>query len=316
MISFLKAMSSLKYYFSDKEHSHNRIIQFSKLSVIINVAIAFGKIGMGIYSLSLFLCINGLYNVGIASAKAVALKGYSNSIGYPVWKLQSHSNTPGKKKKNRKTEYKYCYLVGIIVFISSVIYTICATRVLLGKHSNAKYSNFMTFVIFTFTVVEITISLQGIYTARKNREPILEAIKLTCLVSSLIALVLSQTAILSYTGREPNIYFDIFGVVFGNVSSIIGLHMIFSMYRIIHGKNHVSIIKKANRIISKYRLLSDVVAVRYEDNGPNERTLYIQTKDMESSTQRAIAEIEEKMNLEVKYIYLYYDNRVKRYRCE
>ena len=115
---FSQTISFLKNYFLDKERSHSRIIQFSKISVIVNIVIALGKIIMGICSLSVFLCINGLYNFGIGLAKAVAIKGYSDSVRAPIWTLNPHIITP-HKQHNENVGYRYFYLVGIITLIKT-----------------------------------------------------------------------------------------------------------------------------------------------------------------------------------------------------
>lgn len=86
----------------------------------------------------------------------------------------------------------------------------------------------MVAMIGFVTVIEIVIALQGVFARRREKEPILEAIKLTSLISSLIGLVLVQTAILGHAGENPIIYFDYVGVFLGVVSFFIGMYMIVS----------------------------------------------------------------------------------------
>jgi len=75
---------------------------------------------------------------------------------------------------------------------------------------------------------ESGLMIQGVFARRREKEPILEAIKLTNFVSSLIGLVLVQTAILGHFGREPIIYFDYVGIFLGAMSLCIGVYMIVS----------------------------------------------------------------------------------------
>lgn len=62
---YVKMMAVIKSYFSGRELTHCRIIQFSRLSVLANAAMGLVKIDLGFYSLSVFLCVNGLYNICI-----------------------------------------------------------------------------------------------------------------------------------------------------------------------------------------------------------------------------------------------------------
>ena len=234
MMVIPKTIGIMKNYFLDQERSHIRIIHFSKISVIINAVIALGKIGMGIYSLSFFVCVNGLYNLGICLAKIIAIKGYSESVGLPIWSLNPLKKPTLDKQRNKNREFIYSYLVGIIVLISSILYVIGSVRVFYGERGNIQYSGFMMVAVSVFAVAELIISLRGIRTTRKNGEPILEAIKKTCFISSLIAFVLVQTAILSRPGHEPNIYLDTVGVALGIASVFISIHMIVSIYHNFH----------------------------------------------------------------------------------
>jgi hypothetical protein len=197
--------------------------------VIINAVIALGKIGMGIYSLSFFVFVNGLYNVGIGLAKIIAIKGYSDSVGLPIWSLNPHAKPTLDKQRNKNGEYRYCYLVGIIILISSILYVSGSVKIFFGERGNIEYSAFMLIAVSVFAVVELVISLRGIKTTRKSKEPILEAIKKTCLVSSLIAFILVQTVILSRPGHHPNIYLDSVGIALGAASVFISLHTIVSV---------------------------------------------------------------------------------------
>jgi hypothetical protein len=87
----------------------------------------------------------------------------------------------------------------------------------------------VTVILIGLTIaVEFIVSLQGISTWRHEKEPILEALKLTSFISALLGLVLVQTAALGHGGVESNIYFDSVGLALGAVSFCIGGVMIVS----------------------------------------------------------------------------------------
>lgn len=210
-----------------RQRSESRIILFTKLSVLLNAVIALGKIGMGIYSLSIFLCINGVYSIGIGLAKAAAIKGYNDSL-----KASDAKHPNGYQRE----EYRCYYLVGIIITVTSLVYMIYCTKMLIGKDASTQYTTFIVMVIGSFTAIEIAASVQGIISTRRGRKPIMEAIKMTSFVSALISLVLTQTAILSHAGQSTNIYFNLTGMFLGFLSAIVGLYTIIRTKRIITGK--------------------------------------------------------------------------------
>jgi hypothetical protein len=199
-------------YLKDKEQTYSRIVQFARITMCINAAIGVGKIIVGYYSHSFFFVMSGIYNLCLGVAKFVALKGYKNN----------------SIEKSKIKEY-HCYgKVGAIVLIASTAYIIGSLRVIFGEHSTAHFSMIMVVEISAITVIEIIVALNGIFARRREMQPILEALKLTSLISALIGLVLVQTAILGHRGGEVPVYFDYVGVVLGGVSVCIGAYMIVS----------------------------------------------------------------------------------------
>jgi len=235
MFQFIsKTWNGVRVYLCDKEQSYGRIIHFARLSILINAAIGLGKIIIGLVNHSFLFFISGFYNIGLSFAKAVAVKGYSESKEKPIWPfIREADNSPSGK--NKKKEYHYYQLVGMIVLLASLAYMIGSIGIFAGERSNTHFGAAIAALIGSITAVEIIVSLHGIFARRREKEPILEAIKLTSFVSSLIGLVLTQTAILGHLGRETNIYFDLLGIFLGAVSVCIGVYMIVSTRMKIRG---------------------------------------------------------------------------------
>jgi hypothetical protein len=223
MIIFLsKTWSGIKAYLGDKEETYNRILVFARASILLNAAIGLGKTVMGFHSHSFIFVCSGFYNLCIALAKIVAVKGYAESKGKAVWPFVRHIGGGGKQK-----EHRYYRQVGFIVLLASLVYTIGSIGVLFFGRNNAHYSLILVIEIGIVTAVEIIVSIYGVFARRREKEPILEAIKMTSLISSLIGLVLVQTAILGH-GGESIIYFDYVGIVLGALSIYIGVYMVAS----------------------------------------------------------------------------------------
>ncbi len=268
-----------------------RALVFARLSVILNAALALGKIAMGLYSPSFFLCLNGLYNLGIGGAKLAALKGYRESRKEPD---DAHSEGYGEE------EYRYYYLVGIILLIASIIYMLYCIRMLTGGRSSIQYTIIMGIAIAAVTFTEIGLAIHGIIATRRSRSPVMEALKLTNLAASMISLVLTQTAIMSAVAEgDHTFYFGVTGILFGGLAALTGLHMIVRMYLVLHGKSHRGIIARATRIARKHIPETLPGSIRYEDHGPRARRLHIHYGFDVAPLERIKAEIERKLQLDV-----------------
>jgi hypothetical protein len=233
MLSFIsKTWNGIKMYLGNKEETYNRILLFARASILLNAVIGLGKTIKGFYSHSFIFVCSGFYNLCIALAKIVAVKGYAESKGKAVWPFVQHTDRSGKRK-----EHRYYRQVGFIVLLASLVYTIGSTRVLFFGRNKAHYSLIWVIEIGTVTAVEIIISIYGVLARRREKEPILEAIKTTSLISSLIGLVLVQTAILGQSGTEPIVYFDYVGVALGTISFFIAIYMLVTANGKIDRKN-------------------------------------------------------------------------------
>ena len=195
------------------QDKYNRSIRFAKLSVPLNIAMAVGKIFLGIFSFSFFLCINAFYNIGIASAKFYAVKSHEDTINTQSEDIQ----------KKQQAAY---HVIGSIVLVTSLVYIVYCIKMFSGGVS-PKYHEYIAIAIAAVTFTEIAVSFQGVISARRSNEPVIEAIKLTNFVSSLISIVLTQTAIMSFTyDGDASFSNGLSGIVFGALAALIGLYMI------------------------------------------------------------------------------------------
>jgi hypothetical protein len=213
MLLFLReTWNGIKTYLCKRSETYNRILLFARVSIVLNATIGLGKTVMGFHSHSFIFACSGFYNLCIALAKIVAVKGYAESKGKAVWPFVRHADKGGKQK-----EHHYYRQVGFTQLLASLVYTIGSIGVLFFGRDKAHYSLILVILIGIITAIEIITSIYGVVARRREKEPILEAIKLTSLISSLIGLVLVQTAILGHGGTEPIVYFDYVGVVLGAV---------------------------------------------------------------------------------------------------
>ncbi|MDF2926633.1 MAG: hypothetical protein K0R57_5547 [Paenibacillaceae bacterium] len=197
---------------------YSRSIYFARMSVPLNAVMAVGKIVLGIFSFSVFLCVNAFYNIGIACAKYSAVKAHEDA------KAHLAAADPAEIRRMQHNAYR---LIGVIVLASSIVYLVYCLKILFFGDDVTRYHEYIAIAIAAVTFTEIAVSLHGAVSARRNEEPVIEAIKLTNLASSLISLVLTQTAIMSFTHEgDTSFYNGMSGIIFGTLAALIGLYMI------------------------------------------------------------------------------------------
>jgi hypothetical protein len=195
----------------NKEQIYNRTILFTKISMFVNVMMGLGKILLGFISSSILFVVSGFYNIGLFLTKIIAVKGYS--------------------QRTKKNEYHYYQLMGFIMLLASLSYIIGSINVIINGYSKFIFTTIMVIGIGVITGIEILVAIFGYLARKKEKQPILQALKLTSLISSLFGLVLVQMAVLGHNGIKPIFYFDYVGIVLGIVSVLISLYMVISAKR-------------------------------------------------------------------------------------
>jgi hypothetical protein len=161
---------------------------------------------MGIYSLSLFVCVGGFYNIGIGAAKYIMVKSRS--------------------EKDQRRHYKW---VGIIILVSSASYMVYCLNMSIQNKANVTYGIVTSITIATF----IGMAVYGLLSTRKVANLTLAAAKRINLVTALISIVLTQSALLSLNEVENAArYCGLTGIVFGSVSAIAGALMVLRINRL------------------------------------------------------------------------------------
>ncbi|MBU5477901.1 hypothetical protein KQI69_01640 [Eubacterium sp. MSJ-13] len=197
------------FFIRIKSINNKYSLHITGAACIGNFVVGLGKLIVGLISLSFFTCVSAFYTFGMVIAKMCALKG----IG-----------------KSREKQYAHYRLTGIILIVASVLYAIYSTR-LLFKPEVPHYGINVGLAIATFTFTEIGLNIRGVIVERKNKELLYHALKMVSLAASLISLVLTQTALLSFTHEDvadydPSFSNGIMGLLMGCVSTIIGIFML------------------------------------------------------------------------------------------
>ena len=182
-----------------------------------NLFVGMGKLVMGIMSLSFFTCGSAFYTFGMVGAKVCLLKGL----------IQENA---------QEKQYRYYKLSGMILIVASVLYVIYSTR-LLWHPMVSHYDKYIGLGIAAFAFTELGLNIRGVIVERHNHTLLFHAIRMINLASSLICLVLTQTAILSFThdtmpDYDPSVSNGLMGILMGIAATLIGCVMLWRVQRI------------------------------------------------------------------------------------
>ena len=184
-------------------------LQTTSAAVVGNVFVGIGKLALGIFSLSFFTCVSALYTFGMVVAKCCALAGIF-------------------KSKSENEQYRYYTLSGIILIVTSLLYIAYSVR-LFFHPTTSIYHMYIALAIAAFTFTEIAINIRGVIVERHNNTPLIHAIKVLSLASSLICLSLTQAAILSFASTEVDTHpaaNGLIGLFTGALATGLGIFMV------------------------------------------------------------------------------------------
>jgi divalent metal cation (Fe/Co/Zn/Cd) transporter len=189
-----------------------RSLNITGVAATASTFIAVGKLIIGILSLSLFTCANAFYSFGMIIAKSIALTGI-------------------RKARDEKEQYQYYLWSGVVLIVSSLIYIMYSIRLFFSPITNY-YHMYVAIGIAAVTFTEIGINIRGVMITKQNHTLLVHAIKMINLSGSFISLVLTQTALLSFTKQKADLLEvskanGIIGLLTGGVATLIGVYMIY-----------------------------------------------------------------------------------------
>ncbi|WP_417051468.1 hypothetical protein [Dysosmobacter welbionis] len=234
---FKKGVDFLKASSNEIQASYNtaasRTLHLAGLSGAGNLLLGFFKIASGVLALSIFTCVNGCYTLGMVLARYCALAGVIRT-------------------KDISKQYRYYRWSGIVLIVTSCLYIAYSIRMYFHPTYTA-YHPYLAMGIATVTFVEIGFNLRGVLVFRQNRSPLLHALKTINLATSLISLVLTQAAILSFADEIQNPASNgILGALMGACAVLLGVYMLLRMRRITNTADCRREQKALNRMMKKH----------------------------------------------------------------
>ena len=212
-VEFLK--SSSREIHGSYSASASRTLHLTGLSGVGHILLGMGKIISGLLSLSVFVCVNGLYTLGMVLARYCALAGVIRT-------------------QDVRQQYAYYRRSGRILIAASVLYIFYSMWSFFHPRE-VSYHMYVALAIATFTFTEIGMNLYGMIANRKNRTPLLHAIKTINLAASLVSLVVTQSAILAFADQGYNPAVNaLMGMFSGTCAVLLGVFMLWRIERIQH----------------------------------------------------------------------------------
>lgn len=182
----------------------NKTVWVTRISIRKDIILVLGKLMFSIFTVSFFLFVNALYTAGMGVARFIALY-YS--------------------KKEWKEQIRGYFLIGIGILVGGSSYVIYSLRLFFNEKTTT-YPMVVALIIAMYTFWELFVVIKNYIKARMINDILSEELKLIGLSSTLICLVLTQVAIMSFSyDGDASFYNGLSGIVFGSLSALVGVYM-------------------------------------------------------------------------------------------
>ncbi len=183
---------------------NNSTIIFTRLSLKKDMVVVLGKIILSCITLSGFMLANALYSVGMGAARYSAIRA---------------------QNKERYQQIRSYFEIGAAIFGASLCYMVYSFKTF-SRDGFLRFDMTIALIIALYTFTEFYFIIRDYIKARKTHNLISEEIKLIGLSSTMICLVLTQVAIMSFAHDGDSTFYNrLSGVIFGSVSAFIGIYM-------------------------------------------------------------------------------------------
>ncbi len=198
----------IKHNLSDfKTRNHKLAI----VAMIINFGSAAFKIIAAFYISSYFLVVSSFYSLGIGLTLQLFFRGVNQS------------------KLVQTKEKKYVILIYMGLLISSIIYSFYMIRLFYIEVTEFNYGMLVSLGIAVVSFVELGIAIRGLVKSYHLRDSLLTARKTVTLTNAMVALVVTQSAIMTFAtndGSSYQMYSAISGISVGIMAILISSIML------------------------------------------------------------------------------------------
>lgn len=199
----------IKYNLFDFKTRNHKL---SVLAMIANFGAATFKIIAAFYISSYFLIVSSFYSFGIGLTTQLFFRGVKRTHVIP------------------SKEEKYVILMYLTLLASSMVYTFYMARQFYIQVTAFNYGMFLSLAIAIVSFTELGIAIRGLIKSYHLRDSLLTARKVATLINALVALVVTQTAIMTFVlrdGSSNHKYNAILGTSMGAIAVLMSAYMLF-----------------------------------------------------------------------------------------
>ena len=264
-----------------------RFLKFTQVSGTVSLAAGTGKLVLGILTASLSSCVSACCTFGMAAAKSFALAG-------------------SLKAKNKQEQYRYCFISGAVLILTSLLFAAYSVRIAQYPAAGA-YNIYAALAAAVFTFAELALSIRGVLAERSRLMPPFYAVKMINLASSLLCLVLAQTAILSAADAQSGMHQKadgMLGAAAGCSAAVIGIVMTAGIRRIQTCRNYRRAFRKVKKLMISEGIIINLKPVLISRNTDSGAVLYVTLPDdiRQEQFDLLCADVNERLQLQLKAV--------------
>ncbi|MNW37091.1 hypothetical protein D3C74_141240 [compost metagenome] len=188
----------------------DRTIRFAKASFIINAVVGAGKILLGLYLMSYWFGLNGVYCILLCFARKIALKKYETAKD-----LSDRSN-------GYLMAHSYLKTTGVFLCLLSIIYfLVCNNLYLYGD--TILFKGYLALLVALVSFLKLGFSIYGTIVTSRQDNPIAFGLKMLNLADALVSIVFTQYILLIFTESKNAVESSAFlGMVVSAILMIAG----------------------------------------------------------------------------------------------
>jgi len=195
-----------------------RALLFTMVSIPGALAMAAWKAALFVIAPSYFLLATVVFTIGVAVAKAGIIRSHV---------FVKKREIAGSAVDTGAAQERAYRATGALVLGLSAVYALSFLPQLTGAEDTIAYDRPVAIIIAAITFGEIGLAIHGTVSAKRNRDLLTEAVKLTNLAAGLVLIPLTQSALLSIEPQlESGIANAFSGILFGTLAAGVGAWML------------------------------------------------------------------------------------------
>lgn len=199
-----------------------RAVLFTMASIPAAVVLAVGKGVLYVSAPSTALLGTVVFAIGVVVLKIQIIRCH---VVVRRAQLQAAEGTTGVDAAiMHERTYR---MTGTALVVLSLVFTVGFLPLVTGSAEQTRYDKWPAIILAAVTFAEIGLAVHGIVSARRNRDPLSEAVKLINLAAGLVLLTLAQSALISLEpATDPGPAGALSGIAFGSLAALVGVGML------------------------------------------------------------------------------------------